>query len=298
MIKRDPSLHVTKSTLISLLKSYSKQNELELPVSHLTEYLLINGVRNTPTNRLIVHAKTVKQGKAIKKEQENLKDYDAFNRVLADQRVLLKHKGASVLANKDSTEYKKMCSVADIAYEYLDVFYAGSSLDERNKALIDFIQYGISLMGPSYNLQKFHYHKESIFNRARYIQEIKEDEDSDTTFDTFKYYYEKYTELTGFKVNLTNFVAKKPEIYIHFLRAAQDIIAQNASVEDWVDAQFEGLSFTNTIPKESQMYGDNALRRYHNYYYQARKQQDAAKSDIKTYQSRDKFEQLILSDKK
>ena len=53
--------------------------------------------------------------------------------------------------------------------------------------------------------------------------------------------------------------------YAHLVYARNHADEVGADYEDWVVAQFEGLSFMNVVPEIYQFYGEGAVNRYERY---------------------------------
>jgi hypothetical protein len=47
--------------------------------------------------------------------------------------------------------------------------------------------------------------------------------------------------------------------------ARQEADIEGADYDDWIAAQFEGLSFLKSVPELYQLYGQNAKKRYQSY---------------------------------
>jgi hypothetical protein len=84
------------------------------------------------------------------------------------------------------------------------------------------------------------------------------------------YYIKTIASSTGIYENFEN----NPEKYVHFCRIHKLLKERGWWYTNYIDAQFEALSFCNGIPSLDQMYGDKAIERFNKYMYKQRQERE------------------------
>ena len=66
-----------------------------------------------------------------------------------------------------------------------------------------------------------------------------------------------------------------PEKYVHACRIHKLLSERHWNYREYINAQFEALSFCNGVPTLDGMYGDKAIERFNKYMYKNHKSQEA-----------------------
>jgi hypothetical protein len=249
-MKRDPSLHITKSNLVKVLKAALIPFE-DADIERIFEKAAVYQIKN----RYLLKA-VGKDGKAVKKVMDNTSgNVQMFNRLLNQLRLKANHRFTSVIG-KGTSEYVILMEIASLA----EAFKLKYKIDATDEAYTYYIESGLELMGNKYGLSKFKYYNTSICETFECAVEISEDKTKDDT----KAFQECWKVIMLERVGECPTI-KKVSDYVHLVRGKNAAKAKKASFANWIDAQFEGLAFLSAIPELNQMYGDNALKRYDKY---------------------------------
>lgn len=246
---RDPSIHITQSTLASLLKDTLELTDQKALT--LAKKLVKKAFDSRVKNRATIVEKDKAVSKKLKKAVESENDYtEQFNRVLTLNRELAKHNFTPI--NQTGRDYTTLKEVTLIALEFCKVFNLSPDVGFGH-----FIQLGFQLIGKKYALNKFKYHKENIFNLYSFSLEIQTDPKKK---DTEKFYeIWRDTMLTWSSIDIEITTVEK---YVNILYARQEADEAKADYDDWIEAQFQELAWLDVIPELSQLHGVNALERY------------------------------------
>ena len=65
-----------------------------------------------------------------------------------------------------------------------------------------------------------------------------------------------------------------PEKYVHVCRIHKLLSERHWDYREYINAQFDALSFCNGVPTLDGMYGDKAIERFNKYLYKSHKSQE------------------------
>ncbi len=246
---RDPSLHIRKSDLIKLLIT------LKISTPEATaEQLIREGYRYRVLGRHSVEVKTKKNAKKADKFVELAEvKVNKFNMILTAARQEAGHRYIQSIGTNDR-DYLMLKDVATAAEEFCKMFGIGGY--EKGYKL--YIQMGLMLMGKKYGLNKFKYYKSQLFTLYENVLAIREDDNPEGTIELFNYYMDAVENARNVRFDFSGDPAK----YVNIVYARQQADTHQASYDDWVQAQFDGLAYLNVIPDPNQLNGDNAANRH------------------------------------
>ena len=163
------------------------------------------------------------------------------------------HKGL-VLPSKGSTAFDQYRVVAARIKSLADDY------EEEPEVIADlYFKRALALLGKKYNLSRLMSETthDNVVSDIEKSVSIVADPNRDYTAELFNYYCSK---AAASKDKLL-----KSTAYSFFVDAASMAIAVGASAKDWVDAQFDGLSFTGSNPRPEQLCTPSAEDRFLNY---------------------------------
>ena len=257
-MRRNPSLHITKSDLEKVLLSI--QIEPNMLVGNLVNEIFDKSQPYQLVGRYKTIAKTkAKTKKKIAKSQEvdsrlPKGSVERFNRLLIVWRTQNNPYTKVRNITKDDRDYILLKEVALKAYDFAMYFELGVQAGFEQ-----YIQIGLASMR-RYRLGAFKSYEKSIYEKFESVRDVDNDDKADKTnhfYQIWRLAMMKYTELE----TIPNLQTDKTK-YIHILYARKQADEPGADYELWIEAQFEGLSFMSVIPQLSQFYGDNAKKRY------------------------------------
>ena len=107
------------------------------------------------------------------------------------------------------------------------------------------------------------------------VQEIKEYQSSEyikrRVLQIHDYFVRYIANSTGIYENYKD----NPEKYVHVCRIHKLLEEHQWDYKEYINAQFEALSFCNGVPTLDSMYGDKAIERFNKYMYKNHKSQEA-----------------------
>lgn len=252
-MKRDPSIHITLSSLVSILSELGYENS-----AALADDIALKAYSKAVQGRNFV-MKTPKREKKIQKLLSNKVAPDIvsyFNLCLYTARKQAGHKGIEPISATDSN-YNQMCDIASSASKFSQELFG-----DPKEGIARFIEMGFGFMKGKYALSKFSYYKERIYETARMLKEINSDTNQIGTFTLYTHWQRKMKEQSNVELDLTN----KPEQYIAMLYSRKS--ADEVKVTDyglWIDAQFARFDFLDTVPHINSLYGSEAQLAYATY---------------------------------
>jgi hypothetical protein len=119
-------------------------------------------------------------------------------------------------------------------------------------------------MGKTYNLNKFSYLEDQIFQYRDWGRQIETDPHIDNTLKL----QQAWEKLQKKEFGVSTPVSIQPSNlgqYINFLWGREQADLNKASYMDWCSGQIEGLKFLGAVQHLSVLHGDKALERYRAY---------------------------------
>lgn len=125
----------------------------------------------------------------------------------------------------------------------------------------EFIEIGLKLMGKNYNLNKFSYLEDQIFQYRDWQRQIEEDPKREDTY-KLQEIWERLQEKEFGQSNSLSIQPTNLSQFINFVWAREQADENKATYKDWCQAQIEGLKWLGTITHLSVLHGEKALERY------------------------------------
>ena len=249
-MKREPSIHITLSTLRSVLKS------LGLKDDKYANEIMKRSKSHSIGTRTVTITNDKLEKKINKVLQSSRKDADLFAQLIYAIRKKRKHRGISHM-KPGGKDWEILKEVAASALAFSNEFEL-----KRRDGFISFIEIGMNKM-QKFSLMKFNNLRESISETYAAIEEIKTDKDRVMTEAMYRAYFSKILHNTG----ITDESKELPEKYVWFVRARQQAEEMNIDPVLYIEAQFAALDFANSIPHPTQLVGLKAKERVIRYAY-------------------------------
>ena len=263
-MSRDPSIHIKKSDLLRILLNCGVSEP-----SKLCNSILSQAKSYTISSRSIQVNNDFQQRKAKKILASSTDDSVLFSRILYRYRVKLKHRNIPEI-KKGSNEWLSIKEVTKQANDFCDNF----KLDKKNGYTI-YLEIAFSKMN-KFALFKMLNMYQGICDTYEALQLIKEDPHSRAETDqAHKAYNKMIFDKTGLAYDYKNM----PEKYKYFVLVGGICFDLNISPTDYIQAQFDGFAWRDTVPDPAQLVGDKAKQRLTSYLF---------KNNIKVKASRQK----------
>ena len=252
---RDPSLHITRSDLIKILKDIGHSKGVS-NVEWYADLIMKKARLYTPHSRKFVSKTKKSDNKANKIASVSIRDAELFSQILLHKRKSLKHRGISQI-KAGSRDWLTVKNIVTLANEFCEVY----DLDKR-EGYIEFINIGIERMA-KFMLVKFLNMGSSIIDIYGFKKELDEDETPKQTEELYKFYRSQIVQKTGLLVDYS-----KPEKYVYFLRVKNEANKLGISGEEYIKAQFYALEWRNGYPDPIQLVGDKAIQYLNKYLFE------------------------------
>jgi len=258
-ILRDPSLHIRKSDLIRVLNDIKYTSRTT--GADLVKDIFNDGQDYQITDRYleILESKS-KAKKKIKKSQKA--DKGVPNRTVEHFNKCLNNflKGDNFyrkqnLITKEHKDYILLKEIAKNAYEFTTLF----DIDSQKEGFDEYIKLGYSMMR-KYSLNRFKYYDTKIHEAFENKLAVLTDNDRASTLEFYNLWKEVMVEYSGMDefIDLLDDYSK----FYFMVVGRQQADENRAPYDEWIVAQFEGLSFLNVLPELAQFSGEGAKDRY------------------------------------
>lgn len=263
-MKRDPSIHIRESHLYEIVNEVMEQVkekflgkkdvEPEEFNNTLVYFIVRKAKKYAINNRNILEGNAKLLSKAANITLNSRDKSNLFADTLNSVRRYLQHRGITKIKPGDK-EWDMIKVLTESALGFCEDF----KLKPRNGFTI-YITIGINKMR-GYSLNKFKSLHSSICNYQEALLTIQNDPTPGSTQEVYNYYSKKLNELVGLSPNYT----KDPESFCYFISAKENSIITGVDFKTYIDAQFEGLSWTGSAPEPQQLVGEKAIARLTKY---------------------------------
>lgn len=257
-MKRDPSIHITKSKLLTIVEelmseqrhgiTYSSKAMVNKIFIKAKPYSILSRQVSVSTDRIEKKAKRLLSSSRV--------DADLFAQLVYAIRKKRKHRGISPI-KPGGKDWDLIKEVTASALNFCNDF----ELTKR-EGFIKYIEIGLDKMA-KFNINKFPNLSEAIAETYLSMDEIEKDTDPQGTAEMHDYYIKHIAEYTGIFEDLK----LVPEKYVWFVRARKEAARINVPGVVYIKAQFAGLDFARGIPHPVQLVGAKAIERVNRYSY-------------------------------
>lgn len=245
---KNPSIHVTKSVLRSILRSYGL-----IDSEDLLEYIFENARPHQLYNRaLVVSGSDRKPVAKDKLEAEQVSDAEAFNTVLTLERRKAGHLFPAL--SRDERAWQVLVKISKVAATMADDFNISKA-----EAFSAYAKLGVSMMGTKYSIQRLLSYKDRIYQALSEEMLVAKDTNPVGTSQLRTAYEMEFHKRHG-----QNF-HQYPDHALHFVLAREMADKLNADYREFVVSQVHGLEFTGGFPEPQQLHTPNAETRYMQY---------------------------------
>lgn len=260
---KDPSIHIKKSDFKKILKS------LEIKDFPLDQFL-------QAATKKAVNARTVLvTNDRVNKRMEhillaNKGDASMVADLVYSIRIKLGHRGIRKVNQTNPREWDFCKKLADACNHFCEEF----QFNNPREGFLVYIETGLKKITSNRNIiEKLVSMYDYIMEAYGSEMEIKNDPTPDDTRLIHNYYVSSIASNTGIMESYVD----QPVKYIHFLKLKNFLETRGWDYENFIDAQFEALSYCNGIPPLESLYGDKAIERYNKWLYKNHSQNEPVK---------------------
>lgn len=251
-MKREPSIHVTRTTLHALLKEYEYRYALGIDIDSLVEYLLQYGSnyqidKRLPLASFIKDVKKVIEGTMAPKDETALMAQIIHLLRWKDN----KFKAGAIIKDGDSA-WKKTKEIAALGNRFCEAYSLKKDVGYKK-----YISIYMMIKTKSFSLQSINARHDFICDTYEAQLRIEDDDHREDTERAHEEYQRRVFERTGNKMDYH----KNPVQYAHFIGAIDQANRINLTPEDYIESQFQQLDWKSGIPKPAGFDTDMALER-------------------------------------
>ena len=272
-MKREPSIHVTESILLRLIREFYDFDDLtEEHALEMRDYIMSRAHNYSLESRQIQITNQKIADKVLNKVVDDKTDISLLSTLIYSIRKDLKHRGIKPI-NNNSAEWTQLKKLTKVVNEFCNEFELG-----KREGYITYIRNGLKKIS-SYRgyITKLYDMSESLSNEYQATLEISNDKNARLTQTLHNYYIGKIAIKTGMKESFLS----NPLEYVIFVRLSEKLVEMKVKPEQYIDAQFEGLGWTGNYPEPSQLLSEKAIGRLNKYLYNQKKDntEDKPKKD-------------------
>lgn len=245
---RDPAIHVKRSDLLRICK----EEGITFPDDFVTA-LMVKASKVKLNNRVMITAKPARASKIARTSATSDTVVSTFNGTYMGTLRNTGRRTTSV--HKGTRQYLVLKEVATAAHDFAKD-YKMKSLTHAFKL---YVEYGIILIGINkITLQRMKGIDYKIRDRHENIEIVKwvDKKQVEAAREAWDHSLKNFYNLC-MEVN--------PDQLADIARASQDAVEVKASIQDWMDAQYDRWSWKDTMPEFYQLHGDNAKLAYTKY---------------------------------
>lgn len=243
---REPSIHITKSKFIQLLKKNPPENTMTW-VSKFFEQARGSSVDH---RSLIINNKK-KAEKIVERVSQPIEQANLLADIIYSTRVKLKHIGVLKIKQTDN-QWGPLKQLVEVVNQFCYSY----GFPQR-EGYIKFVEVALKLMSKAKRVN-YNYAPSWMVQRASWIlatyEALNEVENDKTPNDTkliFDIYRTRVVSMTGLSMIITP--NDNPQEYACFIKAKQLANKLGLDYETFIDAQFDALSFCNGIPNKEDL---------------------------------------------
>jgi len=255
-MKREPSIHVLESDLIYIFKRLGIKGPKKTK-------LLVRDVLKAATNKSLNSRAVIVSTDKIKRDVKKITTASLGDTKLLNNLIFFirkKTNGFGVMKIKEGNgEWTKLKDLSKVCVDFCNDFELG-----KKQGFTIYLEIALPKISSSRNLlTKLINMYESIciiYNSQKIIDNDNEPRLTNTIHD---YYVRKIESQTG----LYHSFKDEPNVYKCFVGVKEIVNKYNVPFQMYIDAQFIGLSFTESIATPYQLITEKAIDRLNNYLF-------------------------------
>jgi hypothetical protein len=259
---RDPGIHLTRSQFEEIL------GYLEI-TQFPTEAFFVMAKKKAVNARAVLVSNKKDNKKITNVLLASTGDAQLVADLLYATRIKLKHRGVRKITPSNTRDWANCKKLAEICNVYCNDF----QLDTR-EGFIDYINHGITMMGKNLNniTQRLIQMADNITSEKSAEAEMKElSQYKEVAEDIYNYYVKKIASSTGIYTDYNN----RDKVWFYRVAAFLDEKHWLNQVDDFIEAQFEALSYCNGIPGLQTLTTAKAIERFNKYLYKSNQTQES-----------------------
>lgn len=246
----DPTLHITKSALIKILRDRA----IMCPTA-LAEEIFLDSQPYALRDRFVAEVKgslKAKKGKKAEGYAVAEEDVELFNKIITAYRKNLKH--VFIPIRREDSSWKQLGEVASDAKQFSELHV----FKELQSGYLAYITQGIDLMRGKYGLNKFKSYKDKISENFNLERTLREDTNPSGTETFTLAYINLMKEESGVWMDANEFTTNQR---VDLLTSRIQADKMGVKYKEYLRAQFSELSFMGGVPETYHLHGDAAGQR-------------------------------------
>lgn len=276
---RDPGIHITESELAKILEQIWEgppfaekgwQKELATKIVRLAK-------NKTLTSRSVTISSELIEKRVKKQLRANVGDTKMMADLIYKIRYRRGHRGIAKI-KEGSAEYTKIKGLVEVCIQFCQDYELG-----KKEGFTIYLTLGLQRISSSLNIiTKLVNMAESISQIYQDELLIKDDNNKAETLEIIKYYSTLIVEQTGMVPNIES-DPRKMARFVEVRKVTDEIDIPH---QIYIDAQFQGLKWTDSYPEPNQLIGDKAIERVNKYMFENKIRKEKAPSGREDIKSR------------
>ena len=258
MNTREPSVHITKAQFLQVL------DDLEIKAFPVDAFFRLASKRAINSRGILV--KNKRTTKTVTKVLLASKgDTQLTADLLYAVRIKLHHRGVRKITEYHKREWSLCKELTSICNQFAETF----QFESAREAFITYIEIGFKRMGRDARnwLNRLVSMSDNIFFYYESLKDTEKDDKPKKTSYLYEIYNRRIADATG--IVDTEPLKENPEKYLHFFRLRRILDHNEWDYEDYIDAQFEAMSFCNGIPEPQNLSTQKAVDRYKKFLFKS-----------------------------
>lgn len=260
MPRRIPSIHITESHLAKLLMEMFEDTGVKRNWNKVAQEIASKAKGKTLNTRSVIVSNDKLERKIKTMVKASASDTDLLANLIYHVRRSKTKLFTTKKIDKDSRDYIHLKELTQICLDFCNTFGL-----EKRKGFIKYLELAIPKITSSMNYtQKLVNMAEKIYQLQEANNQIEQDENSVET----RKIHDAYVSLIAKKTGLVGNKDKDPITYVKFIEVRRLTDELDIPIDLYLEAQFHGLSWTDSFPEPNQLVGDNAISRLNKYLYE------------------------------
>lgn len=260
MHTRKPSIHITEDKLQKIMEDMFEDLPDFLKVKpDAAKQILIRARKESCDNRLVSISNEKVQRDIKKILVANKGDTNLMSTVLYSVRKSMKHKGIQRI-KEGTKDWKKVKEITELAIEFCNDF----EIESKREGFITYVKMGLRRISSPRNLLDKLVKMYEIISLMYEAQMVVNDDTNKTESLNI---HDRYVSTIAVKTGIVSTYDNDPINYVHFIRVREITDKYNVPIDIYLEAQFDGLEWTEGYPTPSQLTTEKAIDRLNKYMF-------------------------------
>lgn len=267
--RRQAGIHITEGNLRKLLTEHYylsnghdvNDDQVQEIVDDITIFLMKGAKKFSLEKRSIVMSNQTLAKKVMSKVTNDKSDILLLSNLIFQTRKQLKHRGIKPI-DVNSSDWAALKKLTPMVNDFCNDYQL-----EKRAGYLAYLNIGLKKITSFRGyINKLYDMSETINSQFEAEELITMDENKSLTRDIHDYYISLIVKNTGILEDYKD----KPLKYLKFIEVAHLVKGMKMDYKTFINAQFEGLAWTNNYPEPEQLVSDKYRERLNKYLYSSK----------------------------